>query len=101
MTELAASLRGRAEALRNIARKRRRRGRSLPELDPVRAALTHLREVADGPGGAPSAGAAETAAGALSTALRELRQDLEQLANRRDRAIAAALDTFRRGAIGG
>lgn len=93
MAELAALLRGRSEALRNIARKRRRLAEPLPELDPVREAAANLAEVLS-PGGDPSAGGAYEA-------LAELREELANLRDRRRLAVASSLDDLRRGAIGG
>ena len=98
MRKTAALVRGRALALRNIARKRRRRGEPLPELDPLHEAAAYLTEVTGGVAvGAPS----DETPGNLTAAVRELRETLAGLRDERDTAIAAALDDLRRGAIGG
>ncbi|MBI2300281.1 MAG: HK97 family phage prohead protease [Armatimonadetes bacterium] len=96
--ELLALLRGRSRALRNIARKRRRRGEPLPETDPLHEVLADLHEVAGGDApGAPSG----PSAGSIRHLLDELKADLSALAREREAALAAALDDLRRGAIGG
>lgn len=99
VADLAALLRGRALALRNIARKRRRRGEPIPELDPLAETAAHLAEVLGA--GAPVGDRSEPDAGPLTTALSELRETLCAARVGRDAALAAALDDLRRGAIGG
>ncbi len=94
---LAQQVRGRALALRNIARKRRRGGEPLPELDPLEEAAGCLAEVLDAKGlGAPS-----DPASALDTALADLREELNHLAGQRRAAVADALEEIRRAANGG
>lgn len=90
---LATGLRGRSEALRNLARHRRRDGRPLPALPGLAAAAEHLAEVLDDrdPG-------VETG---LEDVLSELQAALLQLRAERAAAVRAALDTIRRGATAG
>ncbi len=95
MAALVATLRGRAEALRNIARKRLRRGQPLPEIDPLRAAAADLSEVLEAAGD-PSGDAADTA-----PVLAALRETLVMLRDQPQTALTAALDSLRRGGIGG
>ncbi|MCC7494867.1 MAG: HK97 family phage prohead protease [Fimbriimonadaceae bacterium] len=90
-TELTQRLRGTAEALRNLARRRRRRGLPLPELDPARAAAAALHELLDPPG-APSG----AAAGDLERALAELRRDLTAWQAARAATVGAAVEALRR-----
>jgi len=90
MAALVATVRGRSEALRNLARHRRRHGLPLPPLTGVAAAAEHLAEVLDD--GAP---AVEPG---LDDALGELHDVLLQLRDQRTDAVRSALDQLRRGA---
>lgn len=93
LAALVSTVRGRSEALRNLARHRRRHGLPLPPLHGVAAAVEHLAEVLTD--GQP------VVERGLDDALSELQDVLLQLRDERTAAVRSALDQLRRGVPAG